>query len=446
MKIAKVILKNYRNFIDEEINFNNQTLIIGPNDVGKTNMIRALRIVLDKSLSQVEIEPSEKDFNIFTTEEEFRVEILFDEYDETRDEHVRANLGTYFTEEDELKITYIGYKNQEKNYKIFLGEDENNDASSRYYLKCLNLVYLDSTRSLKDYINRAKNRLIRRYKEERNPDEIQFDDQKLLEIENDNNSINRNLESISYVAKSLDSIKEHLNDISIHNSNNEIKLTAYGSTDNITDKLELMTYSNGKTIELGGDGRNNQIYLTMWIEEIKYINANNYQTTLFVIEEPEAHLHPTLQSMTLKKILGSIENQIIVTTHSPKLAVEFNPNSIVRLYYDNYYKTKVSKNGCSEIIADNIYDMAYRNNVINGEMFFADAVLLVEGISEKLLYQELSNQLGNNIEKYNILILSVEGVGFDVYTQILNTLGIPFVIRTDNDIIKKRFVKTFKRC
>ena len=55
-----------------------------------------------------------------------------------------------------------------------------------------------------------------------------------------------------------------------------------------------------------------------------------------------------------------------------------------------------------------------------------------------MLYQEISEQLNYNIEKYNIIILSVEGVGFDIYTQILDILGIPYVIRTDNDIIRKR--------
>ena len=43
MKISKVKIENYRNFENEIINFNNKTLIIGPNDVGKSNLIRALR-------------------------------------------------------------------------------------------------------------------------------------------------------------------------------------------------------------------------------------------------------------------------------------------------------------------------------------------------------------------------------------------------------------------
>lgn len=64
MKIEQVILKGFRNYKDATINFNNNTLIIGENDVGKTNLIYALRLMLDRSLSEMDIEPSELDFHV----------------------------------------------------------------------------------------------------------------------------------------------------------------------------------------------------------------------------------------------------------------------------------------------------------------------------------------------------------------------------------------------
>ncbi len=62
MKIEKVEITNFRNFENATINFNDSTLIIGANDIGKTNLIYALRLLLDKSLSERDIEPSETDF------------------------------------------------------------------------------------------------------------------------------------------------------------------------------------------------------------------------------------------------------------------------------------------------------------------------------------------------------------------------------------------------
>ena len=40
MKIDQVILKGFRNYKEATINSNNNTLIIGENDIGKTKMAR----------------------------------------------------------------------------------------------------------------------------------------------------------------------------------------------------------------------------------------------------------------------------------------------------------------------------------------------------------------------------------------------------------------------
>ncbi len=127
----------------------------------------ALRLILDKSLSQIDIEPEEKDFNIYSESNSFKIEIEFDGYNEIKDEHLMGTLGKYFSEDNKLKLTYIGYRNQEENFKIYIGDiEDENDATSRFYLKVLNLVYLDSTRSLNSYLRKGKDKLIRRFKEE----------------------------------------------------------------------------------------------------------------------------------------------------------------------------------------------------------------------------------------------------------------------------------------
>jgi putative ATP-dependent endonuclease of OLD family len=62
MKLSTVIIKGFRNFKNATINFNEKTLIIGANDVEKTNLIYAIRLLLDKSLSEYDIEPKDSDF------------------------------------------------------------------------------------------------------------------------------------------------------------------------------------------------------------------------------------------------------------------------------------------------------------------------------------------------------------------------------------------------
>lgn len=60
MRIEKVHIKGFRNFADEEIVFQPKTLIIGANDVGKTNLLYAMRLLFDKSLSEHDLELNDR--------------------------------------------------------------------------------------------------------------------------------------------------------------------------------------------------------------------------------------------------------------------------------------------------------------------------------------------------------------------------------------------------
>ena len=63
IKISSIHIKGFRNFDDENITFQGKTLIIGANDVGKTNLIYALRLLFDKSISERDLELSDSDYN-----------------------------------------------------------------------------------------------------------------------------------------------------------------------------------------------------------------------------------------------------------------------------------------------------------------------------------------------------------------------------------------------
>lgn len=50
MKFKKVVIKNFRNFEDVELDLSNKNIFFGLNDVGKTNFLYALRYVFDKDI------------------------------------------------------------------------------------------------------------------------------------------------------------------------------------------------------------------------------------------------------------------------------------------------------------------------------------------------------------------------------------------------------------
>ena len=194
-----------------------------------------------------------------------------------------------------------------------------------------------------------------------------------------------------------------------------------------------MAYVTDKNpLSIGGDGRKNQIFIATWMAK-QNINKSLDHVTFYAIEEPEAHLHPHQQRRLSNYIQNNFPAQIFITTHSPHIASKFEPRDIVRLYVENKY-TFVACGGCSDLLEKIFSNFNYRLNTISAEIFFSNGVFLVEGTSEVLLYTALSKEVGIDLDRYNISILSVEGVGFKPYIAVCEALKIPWAIRTDNDV------------
>ena len=66
MRIERIRINGFRNFNDEEILFQPKTLIIGANDVGKTNLLYALRLLFDKTINEHDLELADSDYNSYS--------------------------------------------------------------------------------------------------------------------------------------------------------------------------------------------------------------------------------------------------------------------------------------------------------------------------------------------------------------------------------------------
>lgn len=65
---------------------------------------------------------------------------------------------------------------------------------------------------------------------------------------------------------------------------------------------------------------------------------------------------------------------------------------------------------------------------------FSNKVLLVEGISEKLLFEKVLSVICPHFEEFGGYVLPVNGVSFTYYRKVLLELGIKVIIKTDNDL------------
>lgn len=452
MKISEVKIKGFRNFKDEIIKFKNHSLIIGENDIGKSNLIYALRILLDRSLSELDIEPLDSDFYVHDDTYDLSIQIKFDEITE---DCIKAKFKGAISEESELYLAY--YANKDKNtgettYYFSKGKDEEslgnteNRFDSRYYLKTLRMEYLRSSRNLENFIKKEKKNLLINKKNKRTEEESALDLLNIKKAKYGLETTNTNINNLSYVKNAMLEINNDLENLSSHHKDKTVHFSAISeSIDDIQNNLELISKVNNKSIAIGGDGKNNQIFISLWSNKYTEESESPLNVILYCVEEPEAHLHPHQQRQLSKFLLDTLKGQVIMSSHSPQIAAEFEPESIIRLY-SKVNTTYCASNGCSKEIGNAIDSFGYRMNIIPAESFFSRVVLLVEGPSEEIFYKSISHELGIEMDKYGISIINVDGVGFAEYINMLKNLNIKCVFRTDNDIFQIPYNPDKFRC
>lgn len=198
-------------------------------------------------------------------------------------------------------------------------------------------------------------------------------------------------------------------------------------------------------------------------------NCHQSRINLLIIEEPEIFMHPQMQEFFISRIDNAIHEalevaklssnsknslhcQIILTTHSSHIvnskvqscksfnninyltikdkytvAIPLDDNNILEenSKTETEKKKKKKKNDLLFLIKHIKYKVS--------ELFFSDAVIFVEGVTEEALlpyYLEQNNILNN----YHISIFKIDGSHSKVYLPLIERLNIPCLIITDLDI------------
>jgi putative ATP-dependent endonuclease of OLD family len=438
MELSKVKIKGFRNFKDAVIRLNQKSLIIGSNDIGKTNFFHALRILLDRGFSDYDLEPKDSDFYVHEDVNQYTITLYFKNVTE---DCVVSKLKGRISGDDRFILRYEAFRDPDtksKHYQLSAGPSlgKLEEIEDRFYRKVLNVKYISSRRDFHAYISREKNYLLETAKANRNEEQTAKDDLLYETIRGDLQQIDQKIPNLHFISSATATINEELQKLSLHHGKQQINFDASTSNvDAFINNVSISSQTDGKSILIGGDGRLNQIYLALWASRNQLTEENLREVTIFCIEEPEAHLHPHQQRKLADYLNVSLTGQVLISSHSPQIASEFSPNSIVRLHKADD-AAEAASDGCSEVIGEAFEDFGYRMSIIPAEAFFADVVFLVEGPSEQLFYKTLAAQLGIDLDHHNISILMVDGIGFNVFVRILDALSIAWVMRTDNDIFK----------
>lgn len=400
MIIRKLTIENYRNFSSFEMELKKFTLIIGENNIGKTNMLNALGLIFSQEITfykkrQLEID----DINYKATDKlrteiaqgiipakdiqfpTVKIEVILEDFNSNADHE--AIVGDWFIDKDlkQAKLTYLFNKRKdlskwvdeqrEKINKITIKENEtvtdffnrkkslvdfpikayeyniyggldSTKRADNYYLRMLRFEFLDALRDAKTELIASNDyRLL--YKVLNNRPENKFEDLKeQLTVLNEKVKENTELKEIQK------QISTYLKKISLDSDDNNKVEFLFSKVDEteLLKKLSLIYGNDPVNVERNGLGRNNLLYISLIISHLT--NSANNNTKVFFrlvgIEEPESHLHPHLQQHLADNIQSETsENlQLIITSHSTHITSKLDLENTAVLFYDKEANTHKS--------------------------------------------------------------------------------------------------------
>ena len=413
MKFNSVTIKNFRNFEDISIDLTNKNVLFGMNDVGKTNFLYALRFIFDKEIRKQNF--NDTDYykkNVFNPIE-IIISIDISDTEDADSQKLRAKLKGAILG---VPVLYWGGDIEDleemKVHGTFFEID---------YV--FNVIYIDAYVDLYALFKKNANTLLVNDHEQ---------DKDILEsIDKICDELNAEISGLSGIKAFEEKIapeykKFRHDDISVSVKS---EIAVKGLYSNIVPYIKQET--DNSLYPTSGEGRKKLLVYAIF--DLLSKEEEEKKITIFLIEEPENHLHRSMQ-IALSHILF-LDNKyqyLFITTHSPYVLAEMDQINLVRIYNED----KIVSRSVLYRVPTKFKSQRKMLNRGLVEAIFADKVLLVEGPSENVLFGKVLSEINPFYEADGIYILPVGGFGFKPYYHILDALQIDNIIKTDNDLRK----------
>lgn len=460
ISISKVRIKNFRSIENLELSLSTTNVLIGANNCGKSNFLRALNIALgqNKIVSSEDIyigkdevldntkcatidimlRPVDATNNILSTFSDFWIGVFTEEWITTGDP-----IGDYvgirtILQYDALRNDYIVVRKQITDWsnsissasasrrKAFTGDM--NTYISAFYMDAQRDV-VDDIKDRKSYFGRATSR-------------VDLPQEKISEIERQLNDVNSQIvENIPALNQTATRIATIASTIGAANGTIEIEPLARKMTD--LHKGMDVIFRDGEAARLSvsqhGMGTRSWIsFLTLgayvdW-EKQRLIedDPESESYVMLTMEEPEAHLHPQAQQKLYSQ-LCMFSGQKIISTHSPSIVAQVELCNLIHF-------EKINGKTHAYSFDVSAYSKEEKNRIkrevisSHGELLFAKAIVLCEGITEEqALPIYFREKYGIEPTFCGINIIGIGGQNYKTFLSLIKNFHIQWYIFSDGE-------------
>lgn len=447
MRLRKFYVKSYRSIIEATLdNIDNYCVMVGPNNAGKSNLLKAIFISLSIALNgnfsaairkrrqyKYMYKGSAYDWHrdipksLLNDERSSTIFKLTFEFDELEKEEFKKLLGFNLSKSLQLKFELFS---DHVEYNIIMPGKAKKPMEAKmqeiglFIRSKLDFQYIPCVRSTEftaDYYLRLLNKELNKL--EMNEEYIAC----VEKIKSLQQPIIEGLES--RLTESLKVFLPEINNVKLQKSYSYID-TGYRLEGFYRNEEVPIEIDDGDltTVDNKGDGVKSLVAIGL-VESISQESAKD-KSLILCIEEPEAHLHPdaihSLRSV-IAEIAARKRIQVIISTHSPILIDRnnFSNNVIVT----NNHRVK----SC-----DNISEIREVLGVRSSDNLSATKVVLVEGDTDKthlIKYcRELSQTLKDKIDSKELEFVSANSASkMDYFVKLYNSIAVSTLVVLDSD-------------
>lgn len=394
MRLTRIEIRNHNRIADTEIEVRDHLVLVGPNDVGKSSLLRCLDFLLGASTAQLYTRITGEDFT--DPAAPFIVEVDLTDLNPTDQAHfpdeivVDPDTGALTLT---LRLEATIDANDTVSITRYAPHGRTNRQLSRAQHGALGWKLLGATamaRDLRDGRRSTFDDILQGLDlgtEQATFDTLIENVQKALDASSTLGNLRTQL--AAQLSKALP--------VTIDKDTLALETGALADGDVLADvRLRISSGGTTKDISEQSDGLRALYALALY----DLVNVGSH---MVAIDEPEIHLHPTSQR-SLARLLQQGHNQKFLATHSPDVVSAFPTDCIVSVRAGG----RLIQPTAGFLSADEKMVLRWwvRDRL---EPLTANHVLAVEGISDRIIVERVAELTGRNLDRLGITVIEAGG-------------------------------------